>query len=150
MNDIGKHPIDDQNSLDDIDEPKEVSQKYQVKLIFIIKKKMEEYFCVIIQEFNESTLTEILDKQLAYVHVNLQIDPPPEPRRPPKQPVNWVAHFLRQPRKDRVVWPSKLYNFDKKFSQKTLHEQAEQLMELVKINEFPFLLLLKIGFFLGS
>lgn len=38
--------------------------------------------------------------------------------------------MLRQKRADRVCWPSKLYHFDRKFSQKTLFEQAEQMMDM--------------------
>lgn len=89
--------------------------------------------CVYVQteeRFNESTLQEILDKELEFVPIDLKIDPPPELRKPVLAPVNWMATFLRSPIKDRVCWPSKIYQFDKKFSKKTMFEQAEQLMDL--------------------
>lgn len=73
--------------------------------------------------------------------INLKIDPPPEPRKPVRKTVNWVATYLREQRKDRVVWPSKLYRFDRKFSQKTLFDQANQLMDLVKKKDYIFIII---------
>lgn len=67
------------------------------------------------------------------VKVNFKIDPPPEPRRPAAGACkNWLENYIRAPRKDRVRWPSKIYCSDRKFSQKTLYEQADQLMDLVE------------------
>lgn len=45
--------------------------------------------------------------------------------------VNWIAKMLNMKRTERIKWPSKLYYFDQKFSQKTLYEQAEDLMDMV-------------------
>lgn len=77
---------------------------------------------------------------MEFEYIDLKIEPPPEPRRTFRT-FNWAANYLRQPRKDRVVWPSKIYNFEKKFVNKTLFEQAEQLTDLVRLYFLQFTLI---------
>lgn len=83
------------------------------------------------ENFNESTITEILEREKTFVPIKLKIDPPPEKRKPMTKEANWVAQMMRSKRTDRVKWPSKLYYFDRKFSQKSLYEQADDLMDMV-------------------
>lgn len=86
------------------------------------------------QPFNESTVSLILDQQLRHPVLQLHIESPPESRRPSAQTVGWLANMLRQRRSERVCWPTKLYHFDRKFSAKSLFQQAEQMTELCAEN----------------
>lgn len=83
------------------------------------------------QHFNESTITEILDREKTFEQIFLKIDPPPEKRKQQAKEVNWIAKMMSMKRADRIKWPSKLYYFERKFSQKTLYDQAEDLMDMV-------------------
>lgn len=100
------------------------------------------------RKFNESTIQEILDQELEFVQINLKIDPLPEPRRPVRIETNWLTKFIKSTRKERVVWPTKIYRFDVKFSEKTMYEQADQLMDLVCVQEWKIKKKSYINFFL--
>lgn len=72
----------------------------------------------------------VQEQQMEYESIKLYIDPPPPPRTSQKPKENWMAEYLQKPLKDRVIWPSKIYKFDKDFSKKTLFEQTDELMDL--------------------
>lgn len=82
------------------------------------------------KSFNESTLSEIKEKEDEYNEIDLKIEPKPVSRDFQENSNNWMADYLRKKPKDRVQWQSKLYSFDKKLNEKPMFEQAEELIDL--------------------
>lgn len=82
------------------------------------------------KSFNESTLSEIKEKEDEYNDIDLKIESKPVPRDFQESSLNWMANYLSKKPKDRVQWQSKLYSFDKKLNEKPMFEQAEELIDL--------------------
>uniref|UniRef100_A0A1I8Q8V4 Uncharacterized protein n=1 Tax=Stomoxys calcitrans TaxID=35570 RepID=A0A1I8Q8V4_STOCA len=59
----------------------------------------------------------------------LKIDKPLEHKGKPKVKHNWPSSYICKTRKKRVCWDSKLYDMNCSIWEKTLDEQAEQLMD---------------------
>lgn len=56
---------------------------------------------------------------------------PKHANRNQKKP-NWLVEFCQQNRKDRVKWNSKLHHDKTRFTKKTMYEQAEDLIDIVR------------------
>lgn len=61
----------------------------------------------------------------------LCIEPAAKPRPLASAKANWLDCFRCKTRKDRINWNSKLHHRATHFSQKTMYEQAENLMDIV-------------------
>lgn len=59
------------------------------------------------------------------------IKPVSNPRKSTDLQRSWMANYLRKPRNDRILWESKLYKFERSYSQKSLPDKTEELMDLV-------------------
>ncbi|XP_075155797.1 uncharacterized protein LOC142229143 [Haematobia irritans] len=81
------------------------------------------------QEFNESTCSDVERKEHEFPKFVLKIDKPLEHKGKAKKKHNWSSSFICKPRKRRVCWDSKIYDMDCSIWEKTLDEQAEQLMD---------------------
>lgn len=82
-----------------------------------------------IHSFNPSTMSDILDKELLFDYLSLNLEPPPESRRQKERIMHWLPSMLQQRRVDRVKWPTKIYQFDRMFSRMSLFDQAELMMD---------------------
>lgn len=61
---------------------------------------------------------------------------------------NWLDEFCRQTQKDRVKWNSKLHHSKSRFTKKTMYEQAEDLIDIVRLIFFIFFQLKLMKFFI--
>lgn len=61
------------------------------------------------------------------------MDKPLERKTMSKQKRNWSCSYVCKQRKERVKWDSKIYDLERSIWEKTLDEQAEQLMDAVSI-----------------
>lgn len=82
-----------------------------------------------VHSLNPSNVTLIRDAELLYEYLELRLEPPPESRRTKTRPMHWLPHMLQQRRVDRVIWPTKIYQFDRMFSSMSLFDQAELMMD---------------------
>ncbi|XP_073827921.1 uncharacterized protein [Musca autumnalis] len=99
---------------DDDDEKKEEKEKR--------KQKKDE-------DFNESTWSEVEREEKEHPKFVLKLEKPLEYKGKPKKKHNWPSTFICKPRKKRVCWDSKIYDMECSIWEKTLDEQAEQLMD---------------------
>lgn len=82
------------------------------------------------RSLRESNITAVGDRERQFEYLSLHLDPPPEPRKPPVlRPLHWLSRMRDQCKHDRICWPSKIYRFDRMFSQRSLFDQAEQMMD---------------------
>ncbi|XP_023305602.2 uncharacterized protein LOC111687396 [Lucilia cuprina] len=79
--------------------------------------------------FNESTCSEIEHLEHEYPKFVLNMDKPLEHKSKTKKKRNWCSTYICKPRKERVRWDSKIYDLERSIWEKTLDEQAEQLMD---------------------
>ncbi|KAM7348590.1 uncharacterized protein ACRADG_007864 [Cochliomyia hominivorax] len=80
-------------------------------------------------EFNESTCSEIERLEHEHHEFVLNMDKPLEHKVKTKKKRNWCSSYICKPRKERVRWDSKIYDLERSIWEKTLDEQAEQLMD---------------------
>lgn len=59
------------------------------------------------------------------------IEPKCDPRPIPNAKPHWLSEFCSQTRRDRIKWNSKLHQYSKHFSAKSLYEQVEELVDIV-------------------
>lgn len=86
-------------------------------------------------DFNESTCSEIERLEHEHPLFVLNMDKPLEHKAKTKKKRNWCSKFICQPRKERVRWDSKIYDLERSIWEKTLDEQAEQLMDAVSFSK---------------
>uniref|UniRef100_A0A1B0AHU0 Uncharacterized protein n=1 Tax=Glossina pallidipes TaxID=7398 RepID=A0A1B0AHU0_GLOPL len=79
--------------------------------------------------FNESTCSEIERMEHEFLVFDLVMDKPLEHKAKQKRKKNWCSMYICKPRKERVRWDSKIYELEGTVWEKTLDEQAEQLMD---------------------
>uniref|UniRef100_A0A1A9WCH2 Uncharacterized protein n=1 Tax=Glossina brevipalpis TaxID=37001 RepID=A0A1A9WCH2_9MUSC len=82
-----------------------------------------------IEVFNESTCSEIERMEHEFLTFDLVMDKPVEHKVKQKKKRNWCSTYICKPRKERVRWDSKIYELEGTVWEKTLDEQAEQLMD---------------------
>ncbi|XP_061392304.1 uncharacterized protein LOC133327783 [Musca vetustissima] len=80
-------------------------------------------------DFNESTCSEVERLEHEYPKFVLNLEKPLEYKGKPKKKNNWPSTFICKPRKKRVCWDSKIYDMECSIWEKSLDEQAEQLMD---------------------
>lgn len=61
----------------------------------------------------------------------MYLEPKLIPKSLKKPESNWISAFIKKQRNDRITWNSKLYHANKRFSKKSMYEQAEELMDIV-------------------
>ncbi|XP_005191645.1 uncharacterized protein LOC101901116 [Musca domestica] len=101
-------------TLDEGDDEEEEEEKKE-------KKKPDD--------FNESTCSEVERLEHEHPKFVLNLEKPLEYKGKPKKKHNWPSTFICKPRKKRVCWDSKIYDMECSIWEKSLDEQAEQLMD---------------------
>lgn len=70
------------------------------------------------------------------------IEPLANPKPLYEEETNWIEEYIGGIRKDRVKWESKLYAADRRFSNKSIYEQVEDLMDIVSnLNDFKIVII---------
>lgn len=70
------------------------------------------------------------------------IEPLANPKPLYEEETNWIEEYIGGIRKDRVKWESKLYAADRHFSNKSIYEQVEDLMDIVSnLNDFKIVII---------
>ncbi|XP_036318616.1 uncharacterized protein LOC118733354 [Rhagoletis pomonella] len=77
--------------------------------------------------FNESSEIEPLENEV--VNFEMKLDTRPQRKAKSKKQYNWTSGYICKPRRERVKWDSKIYHLERSLAEKTLDEQAEQLMD---------------------
>jgi hypothetical protein len=78
----------------------------------------------------EENFAEIIEKY----HQNKEVDVNIEARIPERklfqQDINWIADYVKKMKKERIVWPTKLFKDNKEIYEKPLFEQTEGLIDI--------------------
>lgn len=88
--------------------------------------------------YNESTCSEIERMEHEFGAFDLVLEPPLRHKQKTQKKSNWFASFVCKPRKERVIWNSKVYDLEKNIQEASLDEQAERLMDAVNFILLPF------------
>lgn len=62
---------------------------------------------------------------------NIYIEPRLKPKPLYETKTNWIQEFCENTRKDRIIWRSKLHANARKFANKSMYEQVEELIDIV-------------------
>lgn len=81
-------------------------------------------------ETTEDNLADIAGECQQHRDCKAKIEPRYSDRRTIKEELNWVSEYSKKIRNERIVWKTKLFKENKKFHEKSILEQTEELTDL--------------------
>lgn len=81
-------------------------------------------------DVNEENFAEMIEKYQKSKSIDLNIEERIPERIIFKQNLNWVSDYTKRPKKERIVWQTKLFKENKEIYEKPLFEQTEELIDI--------------------